>query len=86
MQLSDISKRLPPVIARKAREFTQPIVRDLQAPAAKPRDAATKSSAAPGKKPDTLTGWTTEDLMTAVRKLLVSGQAVARGRFLNLRI
>ncbi len=92
MKIPSNSKRLGPVLAGKIRRFAEPVLRELEAvPPPRPADPAKKAAApaAPGparRRQATLTGWSTEELMAAVRNVLKSGRAVARGRFLNLRI
>jgi len=95
MQPVKRSKGLMPVIAGKVRDLAEPLVRELEglkppeAPGRLPVAKGNSSTAKAGSSatsPKTLTGWSTKDLMAAVRELLKSGRAVARGRFLNLRV
>lgn len=95
MKVSNNTRRLGPTIAGKIRRIAEPALRELegvsppQAPDAVKRPAAPATRAKPetARRPQaTLTGWSTEELMMAVRNILKSGRAVARGRFLNLRV
>lgn len=97
MKISNDPKRVLPSLAGKLREFAEPVVRELEgvrsarAPDshAEPqaRAASTQANdAATAERTTTLTGWSTKDLMAAVREAIKSGRAVARGRFLNIRI
>ena len=97
MKIAKDSRRVLPALAGRIRGLTEPVIRELEGvrPARAP-DA--RSDPQPQPRPDsvrpsdsaarraTLTGWSTTDLMAAVREAIKSGRAVARGRFLNIRI
>ncbi|TQV79616.1 hypothetical protein [Denitrobaculum tricleocarpae] len=97
MKIANDPKRVLPVIAGKIRGLAEPVVRELEGvrparapeartePKARSKPAQHSASEAASAK-TTLTGWSTKDLMTAVRQAIKSGRAVARGRFLNIRI
>lgn len=97
MKISKDPKRGLPALAGKLREFAEPVVRELEGvrparapdshgdPQARTASAQPKTSVR-SEGATTLTGWSTKDLMAAVREIIKSGRAVARGRFLNIRI
>lgn len=95
MKIPSNPRRLGPTIAGKIRQLAEPVLRELEAvdppspaaPVTRPGSPASPAEPkAARRRQATLTGWSTEELMTAVRNILKSGRAVARGRFLNLRV
>ncbi len=97
MKIANDPKRILPVLAGKVRELAEPVVRELdavrppQAPNARPEVPARRAGGNPQAaettpRAATLTGWSNKELMAAVKSILKSGRAVARGRFLNIRI
>ena len=97
MKIAKDPKRALPALAGRLRGLAEPVVRELEgirpvrAPDARsdPQPQSRPESAKPADaspRKTTLTGWSTKDLMAAVREAIKSGRAVARGRFLNIRI